>query len=152
MGKLKAVGLAILVPAMAVVWACGGGSSSTGLGEDGGGSGQSSGGGGLGPCGAQSCAMGCCDENGVCQAGTSDTVCGTGNIACTDCTALKKTCQMGQCGAGGGTTSSGGGPGSSGGIPFPLFDGGFPFFDAGFPMFDGGFPRLDGGRRGRDAG
>jgi hypothetical protein len=129
MMKIAARYAVVLVPTLAAVWACGGSSAGNGSGDGGGqygGGGQGSSSGGQGPCGAQSCATGCCDSNGVCQAGNTDTVCGTMNIACEDCTSVDKTCVAGQCGAGGA---------SSGGTMLP----GFPGFDAAsFPTFEAG--------------
>ncbi len=129
MTKIAARYAVVLVPTLAALWACGGSSSSNGSGDGGGGygGGQGASSGGQGPCGAQSCATGCCDSNGVCQAGNTDSVCGTMNIACEDCTSVGKTCQAGQCGAGGAP--------SGGMMTLP----GFPGFDAAsFPTFEAG--------------
>jgi hypothetical protein len=172
MGKAKGICAAIVLPALAAIWACGGGTSSTGSESgDGGGGGGASGGqsAGIGPCGAESCATGCCDDNGVCQAGTANAACGTANIACQDCTSLGQTCQAGECSNGTPASSSGAGATSSGGTglpglptfdagilrqrpdagrtdPYPVFDAGIRTFDAGtFPVFDGGIPTYDGG-------
>jgi hypothetical protein len=38
-----------------------------------------------GPCNFYTCRHGCCDANGVCQPGTSSSVCGTGGLACRAC-------------------------------------------------------------------
>ena len=40
---------------------------------------------GASPCGADTCATGCCDTDGVCQSGTSIDQCGSGGTACQSC-------------------------------------------------------------------
>ncbi len=60
-------------------------------------------------CDSVSCASGCCDSTGVCQAGTSSAFCGTGAKACVACSGTQ-VCSAGACG-----TSSGGGSGGTGG-------------------------------------
>jgi len=47
-------------------------------------------------CGGTSCSTGCL-LIGVCQAGTTNTACGTGGAACTDCTAQGKICSNKAC-------------------------------------------------------
>jgi hypothetical protein len=37
---------------------------------------------------ASTCTAGCCDANGICNGGASDTACGTGGEVCTDCTTV----------------------------------------------------------------
>ncbi|MFZ5442181.1 MAG: hypothetical protein ACOZQL_19390 [Myxococcota bacterium] len=69
-------------------------------------------------CTPQSCAFGCCDSSGTCQAGSSDAQCGGQGRACAACV-LGQTCQLGQCvlvgGGGAGNGSTGGGSGATGG-------------------------------------
>jgi hypothetical protein len=48
-------------------------------------------------CNLLSCPSGCCDMNAVCQAGTSNTQCGTQGIACADCTQNGQTCVNNAC-------------------------------------------------------
>ncbi len=173
MRPLKGVYVALLVPTLAAVWACSGATTGSGTGDDGGGS--SSGAVNVGgPCGPQTCAGGCCDNNNTCQAGNTDISCGTGNGVCENCSSLGETCQAGACSNGSGGSSSGagssgaGGSSSSGGFTFPRLDGGLGgFFDAGnrnrrdaggrggldasfqfdvnVPRFDGAFPTRDSG-------
>lgn len=175
MRPLKGVYVALVIPTLAAVWACSGATTGSGTGEDGGG-GSSSGAVNVGgPCGPQTCAGGCCDNNNTCQAGNTDISCGTGNGVCENCSSLGETCQAGACSNGSGGSSSGagsssgpsGGSSSSGGFPVRGFDGGFgggfdagnrPRRDAGpgrgtvdasSPQFDGGF-RFDGAFPTRD--
>ena len=46
---------------------------------------------------AATCASGCCDSNGNCQAGTDDGMCGAGGATCSDCTTGGGKCQSGSC-------------------------------------------------------
>ena len=72
------------------------------------------GGGGRGDCNPSSCA-GCCDSEGVCQAGFLDAACGTGGAACAVCTS-PMFCGNGACfSPGGGGGGGGSGDGGSGG-------------------------------------
>ncbi len=56
-------------------------------------------------CGAETCPTGCCDAHGTCQTGTVNTACGSGGLACRDCTLSELdggalgggTCTDGQC-------------------------------------------------------
>ncbi|MFZ5439636.1 MAG: hypothetical protein ACOZQL_06490 [Myxococcota bacterium] len=75
-------------------------------------------------CDAKNCAFGCCDANGVCQGGQSDTACGTQGASCDVCTTLER-CQLGTClvpsggtGGGSGSNTGGGGGTSAGDITF----------------------------------
>ncbi len=98
--------------------------------------------GNCGPC------SGCCDSNGNCQAGNSDTACGPSGGICTDCQNTGQMCDpsvfactggtSSSSGAGGGSSSGGSAGGSSGGNPF-----------AGLLM---GLMNLFGGGGGADAG
>jgi hypothetical protein len=45
-------------------------------------------------CGPANC-NGCCDANGACQPGSSDASCGTGGVACNQCT-FGDTCRLAQ--------------------------------------------------------
>jgi hypothetical protein len=67
-------------------------------------------------CDATSCATGCCDASGVCQAGTTAAVCGAKGGSCSACNA-SQFCSLGSCQAtgNGGGSSAGGAPGSGGG-------------------------------------
>jgi len=72
-----------------------------------------------GTCNATNCAMGCCDADNKCQAGTAATQCGKGGLTCGPCS-TGKTCKAQVCsanttGAGGGTGGVGGGSGGVGG-------------------------------------
>jgi hypothetical protein len=49
-----------------------------------------------GKCNASSCQFGCCDVHGICQAGSTGALCGTGGAACTACQS-GQTCQSGVC-------------------------------------------------------
>lgn len=63
-------------------------------------------------CSSVTCPTGCCASDGSCKTGgsnTTDTSCGLGGLACSDCTASGKTCFNGVC-----TGGSGGGGGSGG--------------------------------------
>jgi hypothetical protein len=94
----------------------GGGSATGGGSASGGGGGQATGGGSAGTCSAQSCASGCCDANGNCRQGTTQSACGANGETCTAC-GSSETCEQGQCHytpTGGGSGGSGGG-GSGGG-------------------------------------
>jgi hypothetical protein len=62
--------------------------------------------GGTAPCDGTTCPNGCCDGNGVCQLGTSNTTCGNGGDFCDNCSTMFG-------GFGGGSGGRGGGP-----IPF----------------------------------
>jgi hypothetical protein len=44
------------------------------------------------PCGPTTCATGCCDANGVCQPGTSNTACGFGGVPCSVCNTTTQVC------------------------------------------------------------
>ena len=59
------------------------------------------GGGGSEPCGPDTCAQGCCDDEGECVLGNAQTACGTSGAACIDCNAQGLVCQpeTQQCGA-----------------------------------------------------
>ncbi len=65
-------------------------------------------------CNATAC-QGCCGISGRCESGTTDHLCGTGALACTDCTLKGMRCDvasrscvvMGSCGAGRCNTGSG---------------------------------------------
>ena len=48
------------------------------------------------PCSSQNC-NGCCDKNGKCQTGTSNTVCGADGASCADCTPSKDVCTNQAC-------------------------------------------------------
>jgi hypothetical protein len=48
------------------------------------------------PCGPSTC-KGCCDANGKCVSGGQDVTCGTGGVACMDCTATVRSCVAGEC-------------------------------------------------------
>lgn len=69
------------------------------------------------PCGPGYCS-GCCDAEGVCQAGTLSNLCGSAGAACTACS-FSQFCSGGFCtsvgGAGGGGGSAGNPGGGSGG-------------------------------------
>ncbi|MDX2010923.1 MAG: hypothetical protein SFW67_12060 [Myxococcaceae bacterium] len=86
-------------------------------------------------CSATSCAMGCCDSMGRCQAGTMQSACGKEGMACAAC-APGQACTLQICGgpmaAGGG---SGGGfmaaGGNAGGVA-----GGSAAMDSGCPVVD----------------
>jgi hypothetical protein len=43
-------------------------------------------------CNAETCATGCCDDQGVCQSGTQSNTCGTAGAACTNCLSAGQTC------------------------------------------------------------
>jgi len=45
-------------------------------------------------CGPSNCPLGCCDGSGVCQDGFLDGQCGSGGIACLNCTAGGTTCDV----------------------------------------------------------
>jgi hypothetical protein len=47
-------------------------------------------------CSPANCPLGCCDASGVCQDGFLDTQCGSGGIACLDCTASSSACAVNQ--------------------------------------------------------
>jgi hypothetical protein len=47
-------------------------------------------------CTPASCPLGCCDGSGVCQDGFLDAQCGSGGIACLDCTQSASTCAVNQ--------------------------------------------------------
>ncbi len=47
-------------------------------------------------CTPTSCPLGCCDGTGVCQDGFLDAQCGSGGIACLDCTSSSTTCAVNQ--------------------------------------------------------
>jgi hypothetical protein len=49
-----------------------------------------------GKCNAASCQLGCCDVHGICQAGNTGALCGTGGAACAACQ-YGQTCQAGAC-------------------------------------------------------
>jgi Stigma-specific protein, Stig1 len=49
------------------------------------------------PCGPTTCATGCCDANGVCQPGTSNTACGGGGFPCRVCNTTRDVCAAGGC-------------------------------------------------------
>lgn len=63
-------------------------------------------------CSKDTCATGCCDDQGTCQTAGEDTACGTGGVSCEAC-AMGKTCSMGVCRLGG--NDGGGGSGGVGG-------------------------------------
>ena len=50
----------------------------------------------IAPCTAESCAAGCCDENGVCVAGRTSFACGSGGAACAVC-ATNEVCVAAPC-------------------------------------------------------
>ncbi|MFZ5467896.1 MAG: hypothetical protein ACOZIN_00550 [Myxococcota bacterium] len=85
-------------------------------------------------CDATTCATGCCDENGVCQAGSSHVACGKSGVACQDCNSTQLVCAPTQVcttsagGGGGGGSGGGGGGGTDAGTDGGA-DGGT--FDAG---------------------
>ncbi len=59
-------------------------------------------------CDAASCALGCCDAEGICQPGTTELACGVGARACVACQGSQR-CDVGSC------TSTGGGTGADAG-------------------------------------
>jgi hypothetical protein len=157
--RISIYGLAAvaLVQSFGTLCACGG-STGKSSGEPGEGGVSLSSGGGSTEAPTETCSScsGCCDTTQTCQAGDTNTVCGTSGAACEDCAQAGGTCSAGQCV---GTSSSFGAGTSSGGRPggFPGYDGGFvfPFYDAGpFRTLDGGRPGggQDGGGMAIDAG
>ncbi|MCA3015320.1 MAG: hypothetical protein INH41_23275, partial [Myxococcaceae bacterium] len=62
-------------------------------------------------CNASTCAMGCCDTMGRCQAGTLASACGKAGATCASC-ATGQSCTLQVCG---GLAATGGGAGGSGG-------------------------------------
>lgn len=66
---------------------------------------------GTGTCSPSSCASGCCNPNGFCEPGSTNTVCGTTGIACINCALNSQVCSNQICVAG----STGGGTGGGGG-------------------------------------
>jgi hypothetical protein len=71
-------------------------------------------------CSADNCS-GCCDANGTCKSGASNTVCGKNATSCVDCTSSGMACISQVCkasgvgGGNGGGSSMGGGNGGGGG-------------------------------------
>jgi hypothetical protein len=122
--------LTVAAPILAVVWACGGSTTTSGNGN--GGNTDYSEASTLQPtssmCGNEVCS-GCCDTSQTCQPGTIDTACGTGGGACEDCEQSGATCGSGACSGGSAASSSS----SSGGATrtFPGLDASiFAGFDA----------------------
>jgi hypothetical protein len=57
---------------------------------------------------AEACPNGCCDPTGKCVRGTADGECGTGGVACQDCSSAGLTCQSNACFPPAGADSGGG--------------------------------------------
>ncbi|MDP3503477.1 MAG: hypothetical protein Q8S33_24295 [Myxococcales bacterium] len=76
-------------------------------------------GGGAAGCNSQTCANGCCDFNGQCQSGTSNTACGSVPTTCVQC-GLGQTCSARRCvsGTGGGGAGGGSPPACTNGCVF----------------------------------
>jgi hypothetical protein len=66
------------------------------------------------PCTTDNCS-GCCDSNGDCKSGASNTVCGKNATTCSDCTVSNKVCMAQVCVAGASGGGSGGGSSMGGG-------------------------------------
>lgn len=68
------------------------------------------------PCSSDSCS-GCCDSEGTCQSGASDSFCGSNGVACARCIGKRCVsgglCALAPAGGGGGSSVRGGGGGSS---------------------------------------
>jgi hypothetical protein len=81
-------------------------------------------------CNAMTCAMGCCDAMGRCQAGTMANACGKGGASCSAC-APGQACTLQICG---GPMAAGGG--AAGGFPSAGGSAGGMAMDAGCPVVD----------------
>ena len=64
---------------------------------DGGSKDTGNGDGGTGACGPSNCSGGCCDNKGVCKAGSDDLLCGNNGSECSDCKSKSELCISKQC-------------------------------------------------------